>query len=110
MRVRIAVLVFALLAPAAAWADGQMCGPPTGPVLIVIVDSKARVPRAAAGLSSTRRLVETADTIIYADGRAVTSDLAAVSVHLNKLGWAKREIQIAGAGSLPPPPAATRRG
>jgi hypothetical protein len=112
MRFLLAALALLLLGPSAAWADGRMCGPPAGPVLIVIVESKARVPKAAAGLSSTRRLVDTADTVIYADGRAVTSDLASVSAHLNELGWAKREIQIASAGTrLPPPdPGRPRRG
>lgn len=76
-----------------------MCGPEPGPVLVVVVESKARVPGAAAGLSPAPRLVDTADTVIYADGRAVTSDLAAVSAHLNKLGWAERPIEIAGAGT-----------
>jgi hypothetical protein len=112
MRVRFAALALAFLWPCAAWADGQVCGPPLAPVLVVLVESKARVPDAAAGLSTTRRLVDTADTVIYADGRAVTSDLAAVSGHLNKLGWAKREIQIAGAGTstrLPPPSASRPR-
>ena len=44
-------------------------------------------------------LVNAADTLIYADGRAVTSDLGSVSQHLNELGWAQRPIEIAGAGS-----------
>jgi hypothetical protein len=114
MRVRLATLAFALLAASQAWADGQVCGPPPAPVLLVIVESKARVPKAASGLSSTRRLVDTADTVIYADGRAVTSDLVAVSGHLNKLGWAERPIQIAGAAGathLPPAsPSRPRRG
>jgi hypothetical protein len=110
MRVWIAALAFALLAPSTGWAEAGMCGPPPGPVLIVIVESKAKVPGAAAGLSGTRRLVDTPDTVIYADGRAVTSDLAAVSHHLNKLGWAQRPIEIAGAGrsTWRPPDASTR--
>lgn len=114
MRVRIAALWLAFLAPYGAWAEAGMCGPPPGPVLLVLVESKARVPSAAAGLSRTRRLVDTADTVIYADGRAVTADLAAVSRHLNALGWAERPIQIAGAGTstrLPPSaPSRPRRG
>ena len=110
MRVRIAALALALLTAAEAWASGGMCGPPPTPVLVVIVESKARVPSAAAGLSSKRRLVDTADTVIYGDGRAVTSDLAALSGHLNALGWAERPIEIAGAGTrLPPASPSTRR-
>ena len=113
MRAPVAALLLSLLAAPAAQASGNMCGPPPTPVLLVIVESKARVPGAASGLSSTRRLVETADTVIYADGRAVTSDLAAISGHLNALGWAERPIEIAGAGKRLPPagsPSKRRRG
>ena len=60
MRVWTAALAFICLGHSAAWAEAGMCGPPPGPVLIVIVESKAKVPGAAAGLSRTRRLVDTA--------------------------------------------------
>jgi hypothetical protein len=109
MRACVAALLLSLLAAPAAQASGNMCGPPPAPVLLVLVESKARVPGAASGLSSTRRLVDTADTVIYADGRAVTSDLAAISGHLNKLGWAERPIEIAGAGKQLPPASSSRR-
>lgn len=113
MRLGIAGLLLSILCAGEAQASGKMCGPPPTPVLLVIVESKARVPGAAAGLSKTRRVVETPDTVIYADGRAVTSDLAAISGHLNKLGWAERPIEIAGAGKRLPPagsPSKRRRG
>ena len=115
MRSRIAALALVLLTASEAWSSGGMCSAPPTPVLLVIVESKARVPSAATGLSKTRRLVETADTVIYADGRAVTSDLAAISGHLNKLGWAERPIEIAGAAGaagtrLPPASPGRRRG
>ena len=93
----------------AAEAAG-MCGAPTGPVLVVLVESAPKVAPAAAGLSKTRVLVNTADTVIYADGRAITSDLGSISEHLNKLGWATRPIEIVGAGtSTRRPPASTPR-
>jgi hypothetical protein len=114
MGIRITCLALAFLAAAEAWASSGMCSAPAPPVLLVLVESKSRVPSAASGLSSARRLVDTADTVIYADGRAVTSDLAAVSGHLNTLGWADRPIEIAGAGTstrLPPAsPSKRRRG
>ena len=114
MRGRLAALLLTLLAAPAAQASGKMCAAPTTPVLLVLVESKTRVPSAASGLSSTRRLVDTADTVIYADGRAVTSDLAAVSNHLNALGWAERPNRNpAGAGKQLPPagvPSKRRRG
>lgn len=109
MRGFLLSLVLALCATGAARAETPgMCGPPDGPVLLVLVESAAKVAPSAAGLSTTRRLVDTKDTVIYADGRAVTSDLAAISTHLNTLGWAHRQIEIAGAGTstrLPPPSA-----
>ena len=74
---------------------------------------RRRWHRRHAGLSKTPALVSTADTVIYADGRAVTSDLGSVSQHLNELGWASRPIEIVGAGTstrLPPASTTRRRG
>jgi hypothetical protein len=96
-----------------AEAQGGMCGPSPDPVLVVLVASAPKVAPAAAGLSKAPALVSTADTVIYADGRAVTSDLASISQHLNQLGWASRPIEIAGAGTSTRLPSATgtrRRG
>ena len=113
-RLGTAALALLLLPAAAAQASGNMCGPSREPVLLVLVESPARVTAAATGLSQAPLLVSTKDTRIHADGRAVTSDLAAVSAHLNALGWAERPIEIAGAGTssrLPPAsPAKRRRG
>ena len=104
-------LLVAMLATASADAQsGGMCGAPSEPVLLVLVQSPKDVKRAADGLSTTRVLVNEADTVIYADGRAVTSSLDSVSAHLNKLGWAKRKIEIAGAGSMPRAPIADAPG
>jgi hypothetical protein len=103
-------LALAATASASAAAPG-MCDTETGPVLVVIVDAPKQVAPTAAGLSATQKLVDTPDTVIFADGRAVTSNLAAVSTHLNELGWARRPIEIAGAGTstrLPPPSASTK--
>jgi len=105
-------LSLAGFAPGAV-AQGGMCGASPEPVLVVLVESKAKVAPAAAGLSKAPVLVNGADTIIYADGRAVTSDLASISHHLNALGWAARPIEIAGAGTstrLSPASTTRRRG
>jgi hypothetical protein len=87
--------------------SGGMCGPPSEPVLVVLVESPQQVRATADGISRTRPLVNEADTVIFADGRAVTSSLASVSTHLNALGWASRKIEIAGAGSVPRAPIAS---
>jgi hypothetical protein len=104
-----AVLLAGLAAPPAAAETRGMCGPPTEPVLVVLVESPQQV-RAATGVSRAQPLVNEADTVIFGDGRVVTSNLASASEHLNKLGWARRKIEIAGAGtSTRLPPAATTR-
>ena len=97
----------ALPAGAAAAQAGGMCGPPSEPVLLVLVESPQQVRAAADGISRARPLVNEADTVIFADGRAVTSNLASVSTHLNALGWASRKIEIVGAGSMPRAPIAS---
>jgi hypothetical protein len=113
LRLALLALGLWLVAPSVCLAAGGMCGAETGPVLVVLVESAPKVAPAAAGLSKSPRLVDTPDTVIYEDGRAVTSNLASVSAHLNALGWASRPIEIAGAGTstrLPPPSAGRRRG
>jgi hypothetical protein len=101
-------LLLAALSTGAADAQ-NLCGPPSEPVLVVLVESPQQVRAAAEGISRTRPLVSEADTVIFADGRAVTSSLASVSAHLNALGWASRRIEIAGAGSIPRAPIASAR-
>lgn len=111
MRLAFALALAATAAASASAEAPGMCDTETGPVLVVIVGAPKQVAPAAAGLSSTPKLVDTPDTVIFADGRAVTSNLAAVSTHLNELGWASRPIEIAGAGTstrLPPSSAATK--
>lgn len=106
-----ALVALTLAGAVPAGATGGMCGAPEEPVLLVLVASPAEVAGAAEGLSRSPSLVRERDTVIFADGRAVTSDLAAVSRHLNTLGWAERRIEIAGAGaSRRPPPTSTAPG
>jgi hypothetical protein len=100
-------LLFAALGAGSADAQGGMCGPANEPVLVVLVESPPQVRAAADDISRARPLVNEADTVIFADGRAVTSNLAAVSAHLNALGWASRKIEIVGAGSMPRAPIAS---
>ncbi len=70
-----------------------------GPVSIVVVASPERVQRYAADLPGTTVLRRDAETVVLADGRVVTADIAAVGPHLNALGWAGRPIQIVGSFS-----------
>jgi hypothetical protein len=104
-RLALAFSLSLWLAPPAL-AEGGMCDAPSEPVLLVLVRGPQQVEGAAAGLSRARPLVSEKDTVIFAEGRVVTSDLESASRHLNTLGWAKRRIEIAGAGtSTRPPPA-----
>ncbi len=107
----VLALGLALASASPALATGGMCGAPSEPVLLVLVATQQQVAGAAAGLSRARALVSENDTVIFADGRAVTSDLEAASRHLNAIGWAERRIEIAGAGTStrPPPPSHTKR-
>jgi len=107
------LLLTTLSAASAAAETGGMCGPRNEPVLVVLVESPQQVRAAAEGISRTRPLVNESDTVIFADGRVVTSSLASTSTHLNALGWASRPIEIAGAGTstrLPPASTTRRRG
>jgi hypothetical protein len=106
----IALGLLAALAAGGAAAQVGMCGPANDPVLLVLVESPQQVASAAEGISRARPLVNEADTVIFGDGRAVTSDLASVSAHLNRLGWAGRKIEIVGAGSMPADPIASAPG
>jgi hypothetical protein len=40
-----------------------------------------------------------ASTIIFADGRVVTSDVSAASDHINALGWGSRGIKMVASFS-----------
>ena len=96
-------LLFAIVAVGPATAGtgdaGGMCDARNESVLLVLVQSPEQVRAAAAGLSKADMLVNESNTVIFTDARVVTSDLAAASEHLNRLGWATRKIEIAGAGT-----------
>jgi hypothetical protein len=106
----IAFGLLAALAAGGAAAQGGMCGPANDPVLVVLVESPQQVRAAAEGISRARPLVSEADTVIFGDGRTVSSNLASLSAHLNRLGWATRKIEIVGAGSMPRGPIASAPG
>jgi len=112
-RIRRAGFGLALAAVAAGSAlaeTGGMCGPADPPVLVILVKPPQRVQSAARGISSARVLVNESDTVIFADGRLVTSSLTSASRHLNTLGWAHRQIEIAGAARAPGAGATSQRG
>lgn len=79
-------------------APGQVgiCDPGSSPVMIVVVDSPRQV-RSAAGLwKAAAVLRQDPETVVFADGRIVTSRLDATGGHLQSLGWQHRDIEIVG--------------
>jgi hypothetical protein len=64
--------------------------------MIVVVDSPEQVKAASALWKGTPILVEEAHTVVFADGRIVTSRVEAAGDHVQSLGWARRQIEIVG--------------
>ena len=98
---RLGLFLAALGTAVPAPAPAQQCdaGARSGPVTIVSVATARRVREYAATVRGSRVLRRDAQTVIFADGRVVTADLAGLSRHLNALGWAHRPIQIVGSFS-----------
>jgi len=71
-----------------------ICDPDSSPVMIVVVESPGKVKSASALWKATPIVVEEADTVVFADGRIVTSRIEATGDHLQSLGWTHRQIEI----------------
>jgi hypothetical protein len=97
----VAPLVLALGSSTTAHA-GKVCEVPSGsgPVALVILASGAKVHAYARTLKGTVAHRD-AETVIFHDGRVVTSDIEAAGRHLNDLGWGGRGINV--MASFPAP-------
>jgi hypothetical protein len=82
--------------PAVAVPEGGICEPGSGPVMIVVVESPAKVKSASALWEATPILARDPETVVFADGRIVTSRVEAAGEQLQSLGWAHRDIEIVG--------------
>jgi len=82
--------------PAAQPEPAGICEPGASPVMIVVVDSPEQVKAASALWKGTPILVEESHTVVFADGRVVTSRVEAAGDHVQALGWARRQIEIVG--------------
>jgi hypothetical protein len=71
-----------------------------GPVSIVVVASKARVQKYAATVRDVRVVRRDANTVVFADGRVITSNVSAASDHINALGWGSRRIELVATSTL----------
>jgi hypothetical protein len=60
----------------------------------VILSSPKKVQQLAASIRDARVLRRDAKTVIFSDGRVVTSDVTSASRHLNELGWGNRSINV----------------
>ena len=92
MKTVLASLVLLLvLAPAATLADGKCV--PKGPVKLLILQSGQKVHELARSLGVQALYVD-AKTVILADGRVITADVAAAGEQINALGWSQKRIQV----------------
>jgi len=68
-----------------------------GSVSIVVLASGERVQKLAATVKSVEIVRRDKETVIFADGRVITSDVEAAGRHLNALGWGHKRIEIAAS-------------
>jgi hypothetical protein len=102
------LLLVLALGPFANARAGEVCNvPSTGPVSLIILASSAKVHAYARALKGTV-VRQDAKTVIFGDGRVITSDVAAAGRHLNDLGWGARSINV--MASFPAARARPRRG
>ena len=88
-----------LLLAGAASGESESCeSRPTGPVSLILLQSPKAVHELAAALRGTVR-VRDATTVVFEDGRIVSSDVGKVGDHMNALGWSSRSIDM--VSSLP---------
>jgi hypothetical protein len=73
-----------------------ICDPGSSPVMIVVVESPKQVRSASAQWKTTPIVVEKPETVVFADGRIVTSRVEAMGDQLQSLGWTHRRIEIVG--------------
>jgi len=86
--------------PAGARSPG-ICSPGNvqGGVSILVVATQQRVHQFAASVRDVRVVRRDSETVLFEDGRVVTSNVEALGPHLNALGWAQRKIAIVGSFS-----------
>ena len=92
-----AVLVTAL-GLAAARADGASCDlPPNVPVSLIVLQSERKVQELARSVRNASIVRGDRATVVFDDGRVITSDVSAAGEHLNELGWGNRRIEFAAS-------------
>jgi hypothetical protein len=96
----VTAAVLGVSPPAGARSPG-ICNPgdQQGGVSILVVATRQRVKQFAASVRDTRVVRRDAETVLFEDGRVVTSNVEALGPHLNALGWGQRKIAIVGSFS-----------
>jgi hypothetical protein len=64
--------------------------------MIVVVESPRKVKSASARWKDTPIVRQDAETVVFSDGRIVTSQVEATGPLLQSLGWTHRPIEIVG--------------
>lgn len=77
---------------------GEACDAGEGPssVSLILVASPSKVHEFARATRG-QILRKGSNTVVFTDGRVVTSSAASASEHLNALGWADRRIEVAAS-------------
>jgi hypothetical protein len=77
-------------------AGAGICDPSAAPVMIVVVPSPKKVKSAAELWKATPIVARDPETVVFADGRIVTSRLEGTGDYVQNLGWTHRDIEIVG--------------
>lgn len=85
------VLLLAAQAPA-----GEVCDPTQpGSVSLIIVSSPSKVYELARSVArGVPAVVQDTPTVVFQDGRVITSDVENAGAHLNQLGWGGLRIDV----------------
>lgn len=92
-----AVILFSLTASTRGFAgQSNSCDLASrkGPVSLLILPNNARVRSYAATVKDSPIVSHSATTVVFGDGRVVTSDVTKASRHINDLGWETRPISV----------------
>ncbi|MDJ0849435.1 MAG: hypothetical protein QNK04_13770 [Myxococcota bacterium] len=94
----LAALLLVLLPVTGHAEQGAVCdvGGGSGPVSLILVASPQQV-RDFAKATRGRIVRQGPDTVVFADGRIITSNAESATGHLNALGWASRRIEVAAS-------------
>jgi hypothetical protein len=65
-----------------------------GAVSLIILSSGRKVHELAGSVKDAQVVAKDGETVVFADGRVITSDPEAAGVHLNRLGWSRRRIDV----------------